>query len=111
MMKKLHLLPFTLCFLCVCLIFSSLSLHYLEPRRSALSNTDIANTPVIIIDAGHGGIDGGAVGADGTAEKELNLQISKKLAALLRLMGYTVVQTRERDVSLASEEHWQKRKA
>ncbi len=104
MMKKLHLLPFTLSFLSLCLIFSSLSLHYLEPRRSVLSNTDIANTPVIIIDAGHGGIDGGAVGADGTAEKDLNLKISKKLAALLRLMGYAVVETRTEDISLASED-------
>lgn len=104
MMRKLHLLPFSLCFLSLCLLFSSFSRLFLEPQRSVLSNTDSVDAPVIIIDAGHGGIDGGAVGADGTAEKDLNLQISKKLAILLRLMGHTVVETRTEDLSLASED-------
>lgn len=99
MIKKLDWLPFLLCFLVVCLIFPLLSLSFLEPRGAVPASADVSK--VIVIDAGHGGIDGGAVGADGTAEKDLNLQISKKLAAWLRLMGYAVVQTRTEDVSLA----------
>ena len=47
--------------------------------------------PVIIIDAGHGGMDGGAVGCDGTIEKIINLEISKKLEQLCRLFGYEVI--------------------
>ena len=39
--------------------------------------------PTVIIDAGHGGEDGGAVGADGTLEKELNLAVASKLAQML----------------------------
>lgn len=53
--------------------------------------------PVIIIDAGHGGFDGGAVAADGTLEKDLNLSISKDLQALLSPMGFQVVMVREGD--------------
>ena len=37
------------------------------------------NPKVIVVDAGHGGMDGGGVGVDGTPEKDLNLQIAKKL--------------------------------
>ena len=100
MIKKLDWLPFTLCFLAFCLAFPLFSLSFLEPRGAVFANAN-NGSPVIVIDAGHGGIDGGAVGADGTVEKELNLQISKKLAAFLRLMGYVVVETRTEDVSLA----------
>ena len=39
-----------------------------------------ARVPVVVIDAGHGGQDGGAVGADGTAEKDLNLDIARRLS-------------------------------
>lgn len=58
------------------------------------------NPMVIVVDAGHGGMDGGGVGVDGTAEKDLNLQISKKLEKKLTDSGYRVVMTRTEDVSL-----------
>ena len=60
--------------------------------------------PVIVIDAGHGGRDGGAVGYDGTLEKELNLKIGTKLAELLRISGYNVVMTRSEDVMLTTDD-------
>jgi len=53
--------------------------------------------PVIIVDAGHGGLDGGAVGRDGTVEKDINLAISKYLRDVLQCMGFQVVMTREGD--------------
>jgi N-acetylmuramoyl-L-alanine amidase len=55
-------------------------------------------TPVIVIDPGHGGIDGGTQNADGTVlEKDLNLIIAKKLADQLKKHGLTVELTREKD--------------
>ena len=51
----------------------------------------------IILDAGHGGEDGGAVGIDGILEKELNLALAQRTAELLTLMGYTVILTRNSD--------------
>ena len=53
----------------------------------------------IIIDAGHGGFDGGAVAHDGTVEKELNLKIALKLDAVLRASGYKTVLVRSDDSS------------
>ncbi len=65
-------------------------------RRSAtVSAQDTA--PVIVIDAGHGGEDGGASAADGTMEKELNLAVAEILAQLLEAVGYDVRMTRTDD--------------
>ncbi len=56
--------------------------------------------PVIIIDPGHGGFDGGAVSVNGTPEKEINLQICLLLNEYLSLFGYKTIITRETDSSL-----------
>jgi N-acetylmuramoyl-L-alanine amidase len=54
---------------------------------------------IIVIDPGHGGIDGGT-NKDGILEKEINLGISKKLKVFLEQRGYKVIMTREEDISL-----------
>lgn len=54
----------------------------------------------IVLDAGHGGFDGGMVGSSGISEKELNLVYARKLEALLTEAGYRVVQTRETEDGL-----------
>ncbi len=59
---------------------------------------------IIVIDAGHGGMDGGATGSDGTLEKQINLEIAKILRELLTASGYEVVMTRETDVMLSAED-------
>jgi len=62
------------------------------------TNTKIVlNKKTVIIDAGHGGFDGGAVAEDGTVEKDINLNIALKLSKLLKFNGYNVVLTRNFD--------------
>ncbi len=56
--------------------------------------------PTIVIDAGHGGFDGGAVGVDGIVEKDINLAIAKKLQLFFAVNGFPTVMTREEDRSL-----------
>ena len=51
--------------------------------------------PVLVIDPGHGGADGGAVASDGTMESGVNLDIALRLEALARFWGVDVVMTRE----------------
>ncbi len=58
---------------------------------------------IVVVDAGHGGEDGGAVAGDGTVESGLNLEIAVRLNALLRLMGQNTVMTRTEDVSIYSD--------
>ena len=60
-------------------------------------STLIDNSKTIIVDAGHGGEDGGTQSSTGVLEKDINLAISFKVGTILRLMGYTVVYTRNDD--------------
>jgi N-acetylmuramoyl-L-alanine amidase len=53
---------------------------------------------LIVIDPGHGGEDTGAKGPGGVLEKEVTLQIAKKVAEALRDKGFQVVLTRDEDV-------------
>ena len=53
--------------------------------------------PLIVVDAGHGAKDPGAV-SGGSTEKELNLIISQKLSARLKQEGYEIITTRDTDV-------------
>lgn len=59
--------------------------------------------PLIILDAGHGGIDGGAVSDSGIVEKDINLAIAIDLRDLLESSGFQVLMTRESDVSIHDE--------
>lgn len=68
-------------------------------RRDADAGT-ATPTVQVIIDPGHGGEDGGAVGADGTAEKDLNLAIAFMLRDMLAASGVNVIMTRTEDVLL-----------
>ena len=52
---------------------------------------------VVVVDCGHGGPDGGAVAADGTVEKDINLRLGFQLRELLSSYGYKVVMTRDKD--------------
>lgn len=66
-------------------------------RNSTPAAIEAREFPVIVVDAGHGGIDGGAVAADGTTEKGINLAIAKYLNDILLLAGFNSVMTRSDD--------------
>lgn len=57
----------------------------------------------IVIDAGHGGEDGGAVSCTGVPESGINLQIALRLDDLLHLMGHETVMVRTTDISVYTE--------
>jgi N-acetylmuramoyl-L-alanine amidase len=71
------------------------------PPKKPTAGRD-GHVPVIVLDAGHGGKDPGAVGAGGTMEKDITLQMAKELKRLLEAGGrYKVILTREEDKLLA----------
>ena len=75
----------------------------LRLRRSQTAFSAQQNTRVIVVDAGHGGEDGGALSADGTViESGINLAIALDARELLRFLGVPVVMTRTEDVSIYS---------
>lgn len=57
---------------------------------------------VYVLDAGHGGEDGGALSQSGVKESDINLDVTRKLDALLMFLGKKTLLTREDDVSIYS---------
>ena len=58
---------------------------------------------IIVIDAGHGEPDGGAVSKNGVKESLLNLQIAQKLADKLKENNFEIIMTREDEKNIASD--------
>lgn len=81
-------------------IFLPIGMFVLQTASNINTNKTVAimATPVssktIIVDAGHGGEDGGAVSCNGVSEAEINLKIALKLQQLLEQSGSNVVLTR-----------------
>lgn len=83
------------------LLWSVLSIpSYTETVRHVWK---MAEQPLVVLDPGHGGIDGGAVAEDGTTEKDINLNIALELKRLLEDEGVRVIMTRMSDGGLYEE--------
>ena len=67
---------------------------------NASKNLVLEQGPVLVIDPGHGGMDGGAMAADGTVEAQINLAVSLRVEELARFIGVETEMTRREDVSL-----------
>ena len=65
--------------------------------RNCVRTADEYAGPIVILDAGHGGEDGGAVAENGTREKDINLQMTQKIALLFDLFGIRYITVREDD--------------
>jgi len=89
-----------LCLLSI-VLFSS---HCINPYE-----TIIIEKPIVIIDPGHGGVDGGATGLKNISEKHLNLSTAMKLYDLMILTGYDVKLTRNTDDDTDGEIGFNKR--
>ena len=85
----------------LCLVL--LSGLFVTGEKSANVSAKATQRYTVIIDAGHGGFDGGAVAPDGTLEKDLNLSVALKLDSVLKIMGYDTVLVRDTDVSTADD--------
>lgn len=74
---------------------------FADSGSAPVTSWAVANK-TIVIDPGHGGIDPGAVGSGGVEEKEIVLQVSKRLEQLLKQAGAKVLLTRESDIDLGT---------
>jgi N-acetylmuramoyl-L-alanine amidase len=68
-----------------------------------VENAPIEGRTCIIVDAGHGGIDGGATSCSGVLESQINLEIALRLNDLLQFLGYETVMIRTTDTSIYTE--------
>lgn len=95
-MKKHTILTLIFCFVII-ILFSVLFYFFSDISKTVLLQQTIKSMPSIIIDAGHGGIDGGAVALDNSAEKDYNLDIALRLEQILKINGFSVIMTRTDD--------------
>jgi N-acetylmuramoyl-L-alanine amidase len=66
-------------------------------------STPLSDRHCIIIDAGHGGVDGGATSCTGALESQINLEISLRLNDLCHLLGMETKMIRTTDISVYTE--------
>ena len=93
-----------LCAAACLVIAAAVTWESVEDSRAAIAaEPDLLPARVVVIDAGHGGADGGAVAEDGTTEAEINLAVAKRLEAVLAFLGQETVMVRQEDVSVHSE--------
>lgn len=92
------ILSVSLIFFFVATMFTSMGYEGLRNARTSADNSSFDEL-VIIIDAGHGGEDPGAV-ANGIVEKDINLELALSLSEYLTAFGYKTVLTRSEDVLL-----------
>ena len=78
-------------------------LNIVSSNEASVNNPNDEKKLVIVIDPGHGGVDGGAVGVGGILEKDLNLDLAQKLEQKLTAAGYEVLLTRTTDTLLTYE--------
>ncbi len=92
---------FTLIILAIALLISVFtkifSTMYISSNAYQETLSEITEKNVIIIDAGHGGEDCGAIGVNGVYEKDLNLSVANELGKMLSEKGYAVIYTRTDD--------------
>lgn len=98
-MKKKTLYPFLAAILVLSVCFAFYLFTYHSAQKTA-TQTYLQRETVVVIDAGHGGEDGGAVATDGTAEQIINLQIARLLEQQLRAFGVQTVMTRTTEDSI-----------
>lgn len=66
-------------------------------------NAPLSNRQCVIIDAGHGGVDGGATSCTGVLESQINLEIALRLNDLMHLLGIDTFMIRKTDISVYTE--------
>lgn len=88
----------------ICIFFGlGLFLGSFLLMRSYAGSSNNKENISVIIDAGHGLPDGGAVGVTGIVEQEINLKIAEKVREVLEAKGITVIMTRETQSGLSTD--------
>ncbi len=81
--------------ICICVVSAVIGVYcsYITVETDA----EVTKGFTLVIDPGHGGIDGGAISTDGTKESDINLAIGLKLRSIAAFIGQETVMTREDD--------------
>ncbi len=102
-MKRGNWVAFLPWYLLVAIVFIAIVAGTDQAVSTALQRRSVDREHIIIIDPGHGGVDGGATSCTGVLESQINLEISLKLNDLLRLLGHKTYMIRTEDISIYTQ--------
>jgi N-acetylmuramoyl-L-alanine amidase len=102
-MKGSNWVVFTPFYLLVIILFLGVAHMGSSTVTTIRQQKAVPRAHTIVIDAGHGGIDGGATSCTGVLESHINLQIALRLEDMLHLLGYDTVMIRRTDESVYTE--------
>lgn len=98
--KYISLLP---AYLVIIAIFLGLAVGGSKAVTVLSENAPVLNRKTVIIDAGHGGPDGGATSCTGILESQFNLEIALRLRDLMEILGVQTTMVRETDCSVYTQ--------
>ena len=102
-MKRENWIAFLPFYLLVMIVFLGIAQWGSDAVTAINQNTPPARVHRIVIDPGHGGIDGGATSCTGVLESNLNLEIALRLEDMMHFLGYETVMLRKEDISIYTE--------
>jgi len=102
-MKRDTWIGFVPFYLLVAILFIGIAHGSSTAVTTVSENAPIEREHTIIIDAGHGGVDGGATSCSGILEKQLNLEIALRLNDLMQMLGWKTEMIRTTDISVYTE--------
>ncbi len=71
----------------------------LLPNQNGIQIVQLETPVTVVIDAGHGGDDGGAISTEGIREKDITLSLSKKISTLNSNKNIKIILTRDKDIT------------
>ena len=102
-MKKIRYISFFPAYAVILSVFLALGFCGSKAVTAISASAPISNRKTVIIDAGHGGVDGGATSCTGVLESQINLEIALKLDDLMHLLGINTQMIRTTDCSIHTE--------
>ena len=102
-MKRSTWIAFVPFYLLVAIIFLGISTGGSRAVTAINQQRPVEREHAIVIDAGHGGIDGGATSCTGVLESQINLEIALRLEDFLHFLGYKTVMIRRVDESIYTQ--------
>ena len=102
-MKQYHWIVFAPFYLLVVILFLGIAHIGSNTVTTIQQQKAVSRNHMIVIDAGHGGIDGGATSCTGVLESHINLEIALRLEDMFHLLGYDTVMIRKIDESIYTE--------
>ena len=102
--KRENIVAFLPFYLLVVILFIGVAAGGSKAVTSIAENRPVPRQYTFVIDAGHGGMDGGATSCTGVLESTLNLEIALRLNDLMQLLGHSTVMIRTTDTSIHTTE-------